>query len=91
MDLNSQYATTKTIKKRPFNKEEIMSILIGPPLNVDNTNIIETRTTIGVMMPKKEYIEKKIGAVIMHVFDTRVSCTDDAIVFIEPEHDKFNK
>ena len=62
MSLASQYVTTKTTKKKDFNKEEIMDALMASPLNIDINLIFETPITVGVRMPRKEYIEKN-GAI----------------------------
>lgn len=85
MNLASQYVTTKTSKKRPFDKEEIMDTLIAPPLNIDINNIFETPITVGVRMSKTEYMEKKVGATILHKFDAQPSCKDDMIIFMPSE------
>lgn len=82
MNLASQYVTTKTSKKRPFNKEEIMDALMAPPLNIDVNMIFETPITVGVRMNKKEYIEQKVGATILHRFDAKSSCKDSMIIFM---------
>ena len=82
MSLASQYVTTKTTKKKDFNKEEIMDALMASPLNIDINLIFETPITVGVRMPRKEYIEKKVGATIPHRFDAKPSCKDDMIIFM---------
>lgn len=87
MNLASQYVTTKASKKKPFDKDGIMDALMAPPLNIDINMIFETPITVGVRMPKKEYIEKKVGATILHKFEAVTSCREDMIIFKASEEE----
>lgn len=81
MSLSLKYESTKTLKKRPFNKEEIMDVLRTEPLNVDIDEMFETPMTVVVRMEKNEYVKRQIANTIIRMFNTTALCKDDMVIF----------
>lgn len=81
MSLSVEYDVAKTVKKRPFNKEEIMEVLRSEPLNVGVDEMFETPITVVVRMVKSEYVKRQIGNTIIRMFNATALCKDDMVVF----------
>lgn len=81
MRLSLKYENTKGLKKKPFNKEEIMDVLRAEPLNVGVDEILETPVTVVVKMDKKEYVKRQITNTIVRMFNATALCKDDMVIF----------
>lgn len=81
MNLSSHYDVTRVQKKRVFDQDEIIDILISPPMSIDINNIFQTPATLVVNIPRDEYIKKQIGTTISHKFNVNTVCREDMIIF----------
>lgn len=80
-ELSETYNNTKVSSKRPFDIDEITESLMSEPLSIDLNQIAHTPVGVMVMMPKEEYMKKRIAPIITRKFEgVHVCCKEDMLI-----------